>query len=345
MKEDQKNFLLFAVLAAAILFGWPTIAAWVFPTQNPAPTRVENGKTVAVPDPAAGPVAAAPKAIRDRALVIKESPRVAIDTPTLKGSINLKGARIDDLVLAKYPETIAKGAAPIRLLSPSGTQDAYFAEFGWSDNGLKPPSADTVWQANGTVLSPGKPVTLSAANGQGQVFRIELSIDDNYMFSIRQTVANTGTGVIPVAPYGLVHRNGVFKEPDGWTVHIGPMSVHNGAADYDVNFSHVDEGEKGFRSNGAWLGFTDKYWLTALVPDQTATVDGKFRSASSKAYQADYTRAPQLLQPGQKISHTSRFFAGAKETALLDKYEEAGEESAGVADLLAGLKQLRGTGV
>ncbi|MES2986318.1 MAG: membrane protein insertase YidC [Pseudomonadota bacterium] len=325
MKEDQKNFLLFAVLAATILFGWPTIAAWIFPTQNAAPVKIEGGQTTPVVDPKADPTADSPKAIRDRGIVIKESPRVAIDTPSLKGSINLKGARIDDLVLAKYPETIAKDAAPIRLLSPAGTTDAYFAGFGWRDDGLKPPSPDTLWQASGPVLAPGKPVTLSAANGQGQTFRIELSVDDKYMFTIKQTVANVGTGVVPVAPYGLVYRSGIFKEPDSWTVHVGPMSVHNNAANYDLNFSDLDGGKSNdFTSSGSWLGFTDKYWLTALVPDQSATVAGKFRGAPNGAYQADYSRNPQLLQPGQKISHTSRFFAGAKETALIDTYEGQG---------------------
>ncbi|RYD97523.1 MAG: membrane protein insertase YidC [Sphingomonadales bacterium] len=332
MKEDQKNFLLFAVLAALILFGWPTIAAWVFPAQNPAPTKIEGGKTLPVQDPKAGPAADSPKAIRDRGLVLKESPRVVIDTPSLKGSINLKGARIDDLVLARYPETIEKGSPSIRLLSPAGTTDAYFAGFGWRDDGLKPPSPDTVWQASAPVLAPGKPVTLSAANGQGQTFRIELAIDEKYMFTVKQTVANTGAGFVPVAPYGLVYRSGIFKEPDSWTVHVGPMSVHNGGADYDVNFSHLD-GEKAvdFTSENAWLGFTDKYWLTALVPDQTALVAGKFRGAPGGAYQADYARAAQLLPPGKKVTHTSRFFAGAKETALIDTYEGQGISKFGKA--------------
>ena len=132
--------------------------------------------------------------------------RVAIDTPTLKGSINLKGARIDDLVLTQYKETIAKDSPPIRLLSPAGTTDAYFAQFGWQDNGLKPPSADTVWTASGNLLAPGKPVTLTAANGQGQRFAIELAVDDQYMFTVRQTVVNGGGAPVDVAPTGLVSR-------------------------------------------------------------------------------------------------------------------------------------------
>ena len=323
MKEDQKNFVLFAVLAALILFGWPTIMHWIFPQQPPAPTRIEGGKTK--PNPNANPTADSPGAVRDRAAVLAETPRVRIDTPSLKGSINLKGARIDDLVLPKYPETVAKNSPPIRLLSPPGTKEAYFAGFGWRDDGLKPPSPDTVWQASAPVLGVGKPVTLTAANGQGQIFRIELSVDESYMFTIRQTVVNAGTGVVPVAPYGFVNRTGAFHEPDSWTVHIGPMAVHNGAADYDTNFKDLDKGAgPSFTSNNAWLGFTDKYRLAALVPDQAATVAGQFRAGPNQSYQADYARNPQLLQPGQKISHTSQFFAGAKETALLDRYEAAG---------------------
>ena len=322
VKEDQKNFLIFALVAAAILFGSNSLISWFFP-QNPPATKIEAGQQQPVPNPAADPTADTPAATRDRNAILAETAanRVRIDTPTLKGSINLRGARIDDLVLPQYRETIAKDAAPIRLLSPAGAESAYFAGFGWRDDGLKPPAADTLWRANSGVLAPGRPVTLEAANGQGQLFRIELAVDDGYMFTIRQTVANIGAAPVPVAPYAFVNRTGIFHEPDSWTIHIGPMSVHDGAADYDVGFDDLDEAPSSFTSNGAWLGFTEKYWLTALVPDQAATVTGQFRPGPNKSYQADYSFQPKLLQPGRAMIHTSHFFAGAKETARVDGYE------------------------
>jgi YidC/Oxa1 family membrane protein insertase len=322
VKDDSKNFVLFAVLAALILFGWPLIQNKFFPTANPPVTKIVDGKSKPLPQPQADPAADGPQAVRDRRLVLAESPRVRIDTPRVSGSINLKGARIDDLVLKQYKETVAKDSPPIRLLSPAGTTDAYFAAFGWQAAGLQPPAADAVWTADGNLLAPGRPVTLSAANATGQRFQIQLSVDDGFMFTIRQTVANTGRAPVPVAAYGLVNRTGVSKDPDSWTVHVGPMSVHNGKADYDVDFKTVDEAPQRFTTTGGWLGFDDKYWLTALVPDQQRAFDGQFRGGAGRAYQADFTAAAQLLPPGRQVTQETRFFAGAKEVRLLDQYTD-----------------------
>ncbi|MBJ6122001.1 membrane protein insertase YidC [Sphingomonas mollis] len=324
MRDDRQNFVLFAVIAALILFGWPLIQNRFFPTANPPATKIVDGKQVALPKPGADPTADSPAAIRDRQLVLRESPRVRIETPTLRGSINLRGPRIDDLVLVGYNETVAKNSAPIRLLSPAGAPEAYFAGFGWRADGLAPPAADATWTASSDVLAPGRPVTLDAANATGQRFRIQIAIDDGYLFTIKQTVLNAGTAAVPVAPYGFVNRVGVSKDPDSWTIHTGPMSVNNGAAHYDPNFTDVDEAPQRFTTQGGWLGFTDKYWLTALSPDATQTFDGQFRAGANKAYQADYIVQPKVLQPGQSLATSARFFAGAKEVRLLDHYSDDG---------------------
>ncbi len=330
MNKERQNFVLFAVIAALILFAWPLIQGKFFPVANPPVTKIVNGKSQPIPArDSADPTADAPGAVRNRQVVLGESPRVRISTPTLQGSINLKGARIDDLVLVKYKETIAKDSPPIRLLSPAGAPEAYFAGFGWRDDGLKPPAADAVWTASSQLLAPGRPVTLTAANATGQRFAIELSVDDQYMFTVKQTVQNGGGAPVPVAPYGYVNRVGVSKDPGTWQIHTGPMSVHNGGADYGVKFDELDKAAETFTTTGGWLGFTDKYWLTALVPDQAAQFDGQFRSGANKAYQADYAFAPKLLPAGRKLTQTSRFFAGAKEVKALQHYEN----DAGVAKL------------
>ncbi len=297
------------------------IAGQFFPTANPPVTKIEGGETKAVARPSADPTADSPAAVRDRAVVLAETPRVRIETPTLSGSINLRGPRIDDLILKQYDETVAENSPPIRLLSPSGAPEAYFAGFGWRDTGLQAPGPDTVWRASGDVLAPGRPVTLDAANAVGQRFRIELSVDDRYMFTVRQTVANAGAQAVTVAPYALVNRVGEFREPDSWTIHIGPVSVADGVANYDVDFDELGEAPATFDSRGGWLGFTDKYWLTALVPDQGRAMAGQFRAGANGAYQADYTVAPQQLPAGSAVTHTSRFFAGAKEVRAIDEYE------------------------
>ena len=329
MNNDRQNFVLFAVIAALILFGWPLIQSHFFPTANPPATRIVKGKEVPVANRAADPTADAPAAVRDRAVVLAETPRVRIETPTMRGSINLRGPRIDDLVLVDYKETVAKDSAPIRLLSPAGAPEAYFAGFGWRADGLATPAATTVWSASSPVLAPGRPVTLDAAGASGQRFRIQLSVDDGYMFTIRQTVLNAGTAAVPVAPYGYVNRIGVSKDPASWTIHTGPMSVNNGGAHYAPNFKDIDAAAERFTSKGGWLGFTDKYWLTSLIPDQAATFDGQFRAGANKAYQADFTVQPRQLAVGQALTQTSRFFAGAKEVRLLDRYTD----TQGVAQL------------
>ncbi|KTW01676.1 membrane protein insertase YidC [Sphingomonas yabuuchiae] len=320
MNQDRKNFVVFAVIAALILFGWPLIQNKFFPS-NPPATKIVDGKQVPVTNSSANPTATTPTAIRDRKVVLAETPRVAIDTPRLKGSINLKGARIDDLVLLDYKQTVDKNSPPIRLLSPAGAEGAYFAGFGWRTDGLNPPAADAVWTASAPVLRPGQPVTLTAANATGQQFRITLSVDKDYMFTVQQTVANGGNAAVPVAAYGYVNR-GISADPDTWTIHVGPMSVNNGSANYGPNWKDLDKAPTRFTTTGGWLGFTDKYWLATLIPDQAKAFDGQFRAGAGQTYQADYTLQPQTLAPGKQLTQTTRFFAGAKEVALLDRYTD-----------------------
>jgi len=324
VNQDNRNLVIFALIAVVLLFGWPLVMHAFNPvtTANPPVTKIEGGKTEVLPNPGAGPAIDTPKATQDRATVLAATPRVAIDTPTLHGSINLKGARIDDLVLTQYAQTIAKDSPPIRLLSPSGAPGAYFASFGWRGDGLVAPGPDTVWRASGKVLSPDHPVTLEADNGRGQRFRIDLSIDDQYMFTVRQSIANAGQAPVPVATYALVNRSAASADPSSWMLHTGPMSVHNGTADYGVDYKDLDKGAQHYAGPGGWYGFSDQYWLTALIPDQAQAVTAQFRAGLHGSYQADYTAAPQVLAPGATLSRTSRFFAGAKEVRLLDHYQD-----------------------
>jgi len=323
--ENQRNMILAIVLSALVLFGWSALSDRFFPTANPPATKVVNGKQVPVPQPGADPTADSPRALRDRAVVLRETPRVRIDTPAVSGSINLRGARIDDLVLKRHRETIARNAPPIRLLSPDGAPGAIYAQFGWSGEGLELPGNDTVWQADGTLLAPGRPVTLTHTNATGQTFRIKLSIDRNYMVTAEQSVANAGAGPVAVRPFSLIKRTGVSADPDSWTVHTGPIGVFDGAANYDVDFETLDEaGPQGrtFTSTGGWLGFTDKYWLTALAPAPGARVSASFRAIGDKTYLAAFTPADQtVLAPGSASSSTTRLFSGAKEVSVLQAYE------------------------
>src|SRR3546814_40346 len=163
----------------------------------------------------------------------------------------------------------------------------------------------------------------SWANGTGQRFEIGLAIDDDYMFTITQRVVNRGEGAVAVRPWTLATREGVSKDPDAWTIHTGPIGVFDGTANYSVNFKDLDDAGRGgrrFATTGGWIGFTDKYWLTALIPGQNTQVDSGFRAANGR-YQADMALPSSIVPAGKAVSTTSRLFAGAKEVPVLERYQ------------------------
>ncbi|MDB5691571.1 MAG: yidC, partial [Alphaproteobacteria bacterium] len=320
--NDHRNVLLAIALSLIVLLGWGYVTQRWLPA-NPPATKVENGRQVPVPQPQASPAAQSATAVRDLNAVLRDpaSPRITVTTPLLAGSINLKGARIDDLVLTTHRETIAANSPPVRLLSPSGTPNAYFAGFGWSGEGTKLPGPDTIWTASGNRLTPQTPVTLSWDNGQGQIFRIGLAVDDAYLFTADQSVENRGAAPVAARAYGLVSRASASPDRGTWTMHVGPVGVFNGAANYSWGYDDLKKnGDQHFSSTGGWIGFTDKYWLTALVPDQRAGADSSFRTSGSGGFQADFAAGPSRVAPGQTANIQSRFFAGAKEVKLLDRY-------------------------
>jgi YidC/Oxa1 family membrane protein insertase len=328
--SENRNMILAIVLSALVLLGWTMLSDKLMPA-TPQTQKVENGKVKPAPQPQAGPVESTPQKLHARAQVLGESPRVRIDTPSLQGSINLKGARFDDLVLLKERETIDKNSPPVRLLSPAGAPGAYFASFGWTGQGVEVPGPDTQWTSSGGALLTGKPVTLSWTNGTGQTFQLVVSVDEDYLFTVRQMIANRGSAPVAVRPYGLINR--AQKSPDpsrripllGETMHIGPIGFLDGAADYSVIWDDLDGGQsKRFTSDGGWLGFTDKYWLTALAPVGSPQLTASFTGTPTGGYQTDYAEAPVVVAPGAAVQTDTRLFAGAKEKSLLDRYEDAG---------------------
>ena len=321
--NDSKNLIMAIVLSLAVLLGWTFLANRFFPTATP-PSKVVAAKPQQQSKlETQAPQGAPAKTLQTVSTELGSTPRVSIRTPSLLGSINLKGAQIDDLLLLNQKQTIAPDSQPIRLLSPLGAQGAYIASFGWTVDGAQAPSLDTLWTSDSQDLSPGHPVTLRTQMPDGTRYAIKIAVDDNYLFNVQQTVLNTSGKPITIRPIGLVSRAGQSGDRSTWTNHVGPIGVFDGKADYDVNWKDLDtNGSARFNTTSGWLGFTDKYWLTALVPSTAMNAD--FRHSPSGGYQADYTLAPANLAPGQTSTSNARFFAGAKEFELLKRYEAAG---------------------
>src|SRR5580704_7303710 len=273
--NEQKNTLLAIVLSLVVLLAWQYFfgLGQMRPSQNqqqtqqtpnaPGTSNTANAPT-AVPGQAANS-AVAPKT-RDEAL--KESARIPIDTPDLKGSIALKGGRIDDVLLARYHETIDPNSPLIDLLSPSGSPNPYYAEFGWiggtGTSAAKPPAlpdATTVWTQEGSgTLTPGHPVILTWDNGEGLKFRRTISIDDKYMFEVKDEVANGGTQPVTLFPYGLISRHGTPETLGYYILHEGLIGYLGDKGEQQITYKKLAEQKKQVFSNvtNAWLGITDK---------------------------------------------------------------------------------------
>jgi YidC/Oxa1 family membrane protein insertase len=321
---DVKNIVLAVVLSTMVLLGWTVVADRFFPTEAPpvASTAAPAGAPAAAALQGAAPAIAGPGAILGRDAALAASPRVAIDTPRLKGSINLTGARFDDLVLPSYRQTNDKASPPVRLFSPSRTADSQFAQFGWV--GALAPPATAVWTADRPTLTPATPVTLSTTAPSGLVFRQKISVDKDFLFTVEQSIENPGAAPVVLQPFGLVSRRGEAAAAET-NVHVGPIGVlQDTLKDSDLEFEKLrDDGPQRFTSTGGWLGLTEKYWLAASVPDQKAKIAATFQYAAGQ-YQADWLADAVSVPAGGRVTSTAKLFAGAKDVDLIDRYTEAG---------------------
>ncbi len=322
MNNDTRNLIVAVILSVLVFVGWGFVQRTYFPTvAAPPATQIAGGKTTVLPAPGAQPTipgAAAPAVTQDRAATIAGTPRVAIRTPLVTGSINLAGARIDDLTLIKYKETIAKTSPNIRLFSPSGTPGAAFAQFGFTGPGA--PAPDARWTASAATLAPGQPVTLSAPAVNGAQFQIVFSVADDYLIRIDHRIVNTGTAAVAARPYSLVTRTGESPDKSGFTAFFGPTAIIDGHIDHQSWSDVVKAPNQTVAYTGkGWLGFAEKYWLTALAPDPAAQVDASFKHGGADLFQADVAPPPLVAAPGQTASHTGYVFAGAKEVDTLQR--------------------------
>jgi YidC/Oxa1 family membrane protein insertase len=347
--NDQKNLLIAVALSMAVMLGWqffyagPQIKAQQEKAQREklaqeAQKAAEGAKTAtpATPGtllPGAQP-AIAPQATPKgtRAEVLAASARIPIETPSLTGSISLKGGIVDDLVLANYRETVDPKSPHVVLFSPLGAPNAYFAEYGWQGVARSQtvlPDSETVWQAEANAkLTPKTPVTLTWDNGQGLKFRRTLAIDDHYMITVSDEVANATSGDVLLTPYARLYRFGTPHTSGYAVLHEGLIGVPGDAGLQEIAYKTVleDGGSKSFDGKtGGWLGITDKYWAAALIPDQKATYAGSFRGQRSASGQevfwTDYHLGAVPVAAGATLKTEGHLFAGAKQVKLVEEYE------------------------
>jgi len=339
---DQKNFLVAIVLSVAIIMGWQ----YIFPAKHTAPPPQQTAQTATPASPGASPGAtpgatppgapgapgAAPGAPATEPFVsreeaLKRNPRITFDTPQLIGSMSLKGARIDDVQLAKHRETIDPNSPPVAVLSPVGSEHPYYAEFGWSatDSNIKLPGPDTLWTADKPTITPGAPTTLSWDNGEGLIFQLIVTVDDYFLFDVKQRVENKSGKPVMLFPWGLVVRYGEHKPEGTYVLHEGPYGVFNGSL---KEFSYKDfagDKQQKLSTLGGWVGITDKYWMATLIPDQQLKVDVTIKQTGTDPnvkYQIDYLAPGIDIAPGATGDNDSHLFAGAKIVRVVDEYRE-----------------------
>ncbi|KQP74805.1 insertase [Methylobacterium sp. Leaf111] len=353
MGNDKTNMIVAIALSLAVLLGWNYfIAAPRVEQQRQAALQNKAATQPAGPDgvPSASPKEGGPAnpvpgtlpgtsgaggGVVPRETAIARSPRVTIDTPALAGSIALKGGRIDDVSLKNYHETVDDKSPNIVLLSPTGTENPYYAEFGWVGQNAGPlPNGDTVWTADATSLAPGKPVTLSYDNGAGLLFKRTIAVDEKFLFTVRDEVENKGGNAVSLYPYSLVSRWGKPHTQGYYVLHEGLIGVLGADGLQEYTYDHLakepalgnasTKGKTWPGVTGGFVGITDKYWAAAAIPDQATPYTGSFTErtdGATKVYQANVLGNVQVIQPGASAAATQQLFAGAKEVNTVNAYQ------------------------
>ena len=340
---EQKNLLLAIILSAIIMVGFQ----WYNESQRPAKveeTLTQESKTnlpslprspkvknttdkqntpgVSVPIPGLNSVAVEAKAM-ERALTA--TPRLNIESDRVTGSISLVGARIDDLTLKNYRETIQPDSKNISLLLPFGSTKPYYADFGWVSSDTRVPDKNTIWKSNNQTLTSETPVKLTWQNADGVKFIQEISLDTDYMFTINQRVENNGSKSATVYPFGRISRTDTPEITDFYILHEGMLGVFDDVLK-EIDYDEIQENKLiQNKSKGGWIGITDKYWLTALIPDQNANIDTRFSNqvrTGVNNYQVDFRGDAQVIVSGSAAQSSSKFFAGAKEAQLILDYRD-----------------------
>jgi YidC/Oxa1 family membrane protein insertase len=340
MTPENRNLIMAVALSMIVLLGWQMLV--IQPEmereaaeQKQIATEMANSSigaqvtgqpvvSAVTGTPTVGEGAVTPKSV-------ETAKRIVIEAPLVRGSFSLRGARLDDVILTGYKESLDGDSDNIHFLQKTSSDMPFFVEFGWSssDANLLMPTADSTWSADRELLAPSSPVTLTWKNGQGLTFSRRISINDDYLFTFEDSVTSTLASDVTLYPYGLVRRHGTPATTGMYILHEGPLGVFDETLTEEDYGDLRDAGANGIKiipeKAGGWVGITDKYWLAALLPTQTKSYNFGFQSLAgdNDRYQVDFIDPNgMLLVSGSTVTSQSRLFAGAKKVALLDYYSD-----------------------
>ena len=339
MDDQNKNLILATALSFLVILTWFIL----FPPEElpPAEQTAADPATVSAGVetadgtvlPTASPTDGSAQGAVQPADEVADAPRLRVETPHLVGSISLQGGRLDDLELAEYRQTLDEGSDLVRLLRPVGEPDSYYALYGWAPaagvSADTVPGPNTVWAIEqGEVLTPESPVVLVWDNGAGLIFRRSIAVDEDYMFSIEQSVENTTGAAVSMAPYGIVARHGEPQTENFFISHEGVVRVTDGELG-QIDYDEMPEFEGGVDqvqvAENGWIGFVDKYWMTTLIPEPGSAFRSIARyNSTSNVYQTEIIFPTQTIEAGATLGVSSQLFSGAKEWEVIRGYQNDG---------------------
>ncbi len=330
--NEQKNLFLAIGISIFII----VIFQFIFPTSINKPIQnVENevlAPATSIDDQKTNII----EIIKPKEDILIANKRINIETPSLTGSINLQGAILDDLTLLNYKVSMEEGSKNIDLLSPDGTANPYYIEFGWkslNNKNTQLPDLETIWETDSSNLTPGNSVKLSWTSPENNTFLMNFTVDENYMFSVSQEVINNSSSTLEIYPYRLIKRINTPKTINFFILHEGLISLVNDellekgyddllddcSSNMPIKDTFCDA-----KTQGGWLGFTDKYWMSILIPDPNEPINVNYRHGNNgrDSYRMGYVGQVFNISPGDSISYKGKVFAGAKKLNILSEYDK-----------------------
>ena len=332
---EQKNLFLAIGLSVAIII----IFQFLFPQQSVmTPPTLDEANQIQPSTSIDKTQQISDSIVKTKEEIIILNNRVSIATPALQGSINLKGAILDDLILLNYNESLDKNSKNINLLLPNQTANPYYIELGWKSlsnesSGIELPDLNTEWNASSTSLTPNSPITLFWTNKDNVTFKTHFEIDEHYLFTVTQEIENNSIKSIEVFPYRLIKRINMPDTINFFILHEGLISLLNDEL-LEKKYKHLLEDcsttqqiKSTFcdqKATGGWLGFTDKYWMTALIPDQNKTINVNYRHSNNNKdnFRVGYAGQVANIKPNTNYIYEGKIFAGAKVLKILKQYQK-----------------------